>query len=70
MDLCLAYTDFQDFWHAQTPAYAPATKIFAAMKDSVRTRLMRAVQSELPTGPTGSIKYCARANVIKVRVPR
>jgi len=70
IDVCLAYTDFQDFWQAQTPSYAPTTKIIAAMKDSERTRLMHAVQSALPTGPNGSIEYCARANTIKARVPR
>ena len=70
IDVCLAYTDFQDFWQAQTPGYAPTTRIIAAMKDNERMRLMRAVQSALPTGPNGSIEYCARANAIKARVPR
>jgi len=69
INVCLSYTDFQDFWQAQTPSYAPTTKIIAAMKDSERTRLMRAVESALPTGPNGSIEYCARANAIKARVP-
>ncbi len=70
IDVCLAYADFQDFWQAQTPGYAPTTKIIAAMKDSERRRLMHAVQSALPYGPNGSIEYCARANAIKARVPR
>ena len=70
IDVCLAYADFQDFWQAQTPGYAPITKIIAAMKDSERMRLKRAVQSTLPNGPNGSIEYCARANAIKTRVPR
>ena len=70
VDVCLAYTDFQDFWQAQTPGYAPTTKIIAAMKESERMRLMHAVQSAVPTGPNGSIEYCARANAIKARVPR
>ena len=69
IDLCLAYADFPDFWQAQTPAYAPTTKVIAAMKDSERARLMRAVQSALPCGPNGSIEYCARANAIRARVP-
>jgi len=70
IDVCLAYASFQDFWQAQTPGYAPTTKIIAAMKDSERARLMRAVQSTLPSGPNGSIEYCARANAIRARVPR
>jgi len=69
IDVCLAYTDFQDFWQAQTPGYAPTTKLIAAMKDSERMRLMHAVQASLPCGPNGSIEYCARANAIKARVP-
>ena len=70
IDVCLAYANFQDFWQAQTPSYAPTTGIIAAMKESERARLMRTVQSALPPGPNGSIEYCARANAIKARVPR
>lgn len=69
IDVCLAYTDFRDFWQAQTPGYAPTTKIIAAMKEAERTRLMRAVETSLLCGPNGSIEYCARANAIKARVP-
>lgn len=70
IDVCLSYADFQDFWQAQTPGYAPTTKVIAGMRDTERTRLMRAVQSALPSGPNGSIEYFARANAIKARVPR
>ena len=70
IDVCLAYADFDDFWQAQTPGYAPTTKIIAAMRESERTRLMHAVQSALPCGPNGSIEYCARANAVKARAPR
>ena len=70
IDVCLAYADFEDYWQAQTPAYAPTTKVIAAMKDGERLRLMHAVQSALPAGPNGSIEYCARANAIKARLPR
>jgi ubiquinone/menaquinone biosynthesis C-methylase UbiE len=70
IEVCLAYRDFQDFWQAQTPSYSPTTKIIASMTDSERTRLMRAVRTELPTAPAGVIEYFARANAIKARVPR
>jgi ubiquinone/menaquinone biosynthesis C-methylase UbiE len=70
IEVCLAYRDFQDFWHAQTPSYSPLTKIIAAMTESERTRLMRAVRTGLPTAPGGVIEYFARANAIKARVPR
>jgi ubiquinone/menaquinone biosynthesis C-methylase UbiE len=69
IDICLSYENFEDFWQAQTPAYAPHTKIIAAMTDSDRMSLMRSVASYLPAGPRGTIEYCARANAIKGGVP-
>jgi ubiquinone/menaquinone biosynthesis C-methylase UbiE len=69
IDVCLAYRDFEDFWQAQTPGYAPTTKIIAAMNDRERMRLIRTIESSLPRGPGGVIEYCARANAIKARVP-
>ena len=69
IDVCLTYQSFEDFWQAQTPAYAPTAKTIAAMKASDRVNLMRAVERSLPCGPCGTIEYCARANAIKARVP-
>ena len=69
LDVCLRYENFEDFWHAQTPVYAPHTKTIAAMTDSDRASLMRAVADSLPVGPSGTIEYCARANAIKAQVP-
>ena len=66
----LAYTDFDDFWTAQTPGYAPTTKVIASMNADERARLKRAVQMNLPVGPTGSIEYLASANAVKARVLR
>lgn len=70
IEVCLAYTNFEDFWQAQTPRYAPTTQIIAAMTAGERRRLIRAVQAVLPAGPNGSVEYCARANAIKARVMR
>lgn len=67
IEVCLSYASFDDFWIAQTPGYAPTTKVIAAMKDGERARLMRAVQAALPVGPNGSIEYFARAHAIKAR---
>jgi ubiquinone/menaquinone biosynthesis C-methylase UbiE len=69
IDVCLAYENFEDFWQAQTPAYAPTAKTIAAMKASDQVKLMRAVKRSLSSGPGGTIEYCARANAIKARVP-
>lgn len=70
IDVCLAYKDFLDFWEAQTPSYAPTTKVIASMTESERARLMRAVRDEVPAAPAGVIEYFARANAIKARAPR
>lgn len=70
IDICLAYSDFDDFWQAQTPSYAPTTKIIASMTESERARLKRAVRDQLPAAPGGMIEYFARANAVKARVPR
>lgn len=69
VNVCLAYESFNDFWEAQTPGYAPTTKIIEAMTEVERSRLMRSVESLLPRGPGGSIEYCATANAIKGRIP-
>jgi ubiquinone/menaquinone biosynthesis C-methylase UbiE len=69
IDVCLTYESFEDFWQAQTPAYAPTAKTIAAMRASDRVNLMHAVERSLPCGPGGTIEYCARANAIKARVP-
>lgn len=70
IDVCLAYRDFHDFWQAQTPSYAPTTRIIASMTDSERARLMRGVRDELPAAPGGLVEYVARANAVKGRIPR
>jgi ubiquinone/menaquinone biosynthesis C-methylase UbiE len=69
IDVCLAYEDFEDFWEAQTPGYAPTTKVIASMTEGDRTRLKRAVRDHLPAAPEGVIEYFARANAFKARVP-
>ncbi len=69
-DVTLAYSDFEDFWQAQTPGYAPTTKIIGAMTEGERRRLKRAVQQALPIGPDGKIEYAARANAIRAAIPK
>jgi ubiquinone/menaquinone biosynthesis C-methylase UbiE len=69
VDVCLAYQDFEDFWHAQTPSYSPTTKIIARLTERERIRVMRAVRAQLPEGPGGIVEYFARANAVKARVP-
>jgi SAM-dependent methyltransferase len=69
IEVTLPYSDFDDFWQAQTPSYSPTTRIIAAMTESERLRLMEAVRAGLPVLPDGRIEYPARANAIRARVP-
>ncbi len=69
IDVCLSYRDTQDFWQAQTPSYAPTTRIIESMTDSERSRLMRAITDELLAAPGGVVEYVVRANAIKGRNP-
>ena len=69
VDVTLAYSDFDDFWKAQTPAYSPTTKIIDSMSEAERRRLKRAMRQALSFGPNGKIEYAARANAIRGVVP-
>src|SRR5262245_11380772 len=51
IDVCLAYQDFEDFWKAQTPSYAPTTGIIASMSEGDRTGLKRIARDQLPAAP-------------------
>ncbi len=63
----LEYSDFDDFWSAQTPAYSPTTKIIAAMSADQREALKELVKAQLPSRPDGIVEYSARANAVKAR---
>lgn len=69
IEVTLPYSNFDDFWQAQTPSYNPITKTIAAMSRNERAKLMETVRMELPVGPNGRIEYSARANAIKARAP-
>ena len=69
IDVTLSFSDFDDFWQAQTPSYSPTTKMIAAMTKSDRVRLIEVVRAAVPVCPDGRIEYPARANAIKARVP-
>ncbi len=69
IDVTLSYADFDDFWQAQTPSYAPTTKMIAALPVSEQQRLRATVRAELPVRPDGTIEYFSRANAIKARLP-
>ena len=69
IDVTVAFADFDEFWRAQTPRYAPTTKIIDGITNSDRARLMDVIRSEMPVLPDGRVEYSARANAIKARAP-
>jgi SAM-dependent methyltransferase len=69
IEVRLSYSDFDDFWNAQTPNYLPTTKMIAAMAENERAKLKEIVRAGLPVRPDGGIEYSARANAIKAFVP-
>jgi ubiquinone/menaquinone biosynthesis C-methylase UbiE len=69
IEVTVSFSDFDDFWLAQTPSYGPTTRLIATMTPPERARLIEAVRAGVPTRPDGRIEYLARANAIKALVP-
>ena len=69
IEVALPYTDFDDFWQAQTSNFSPTTKAINAMSDGERAALIAALSAALPRNPDGGITYSARANAIRALVP-
>lgn len=67
IDVTVEFPDFEAFWVAQTPSYAPTTRIIAALPESRRLGLIEAVRARLPARANGSIRYAARANAVSAR---
>ena len=70
IEVTVSFSDFDDFWLAQTPSYSPTTRLIAAMTKTERARLIEAVRARVPIGADRRIEYPARANAIKSLVPR
>ena len=68
IEVAVCFRNFEDFWHSQTPPYAPTTKVIAALTTRDRRALMEVVQADLPPLP-GGIGYSARANAIRGHCP-
>ena len=67
IDVTVEFASFEAFWLAQTPSYAPTTKLIQNTTPSDRARLIEAVRSRVPAAADGSIRYLARANAISAR---
>ena len=64
IDVQVEFADFEAFWLAQTPSYAPTTRIIAALSERDRDRLMEFTRTRLQPSRNGTIRYAARANAI------
>jgi hypothetical protein len=69
IDVTVEFTDFDAFWLAQTPSYAPTTRLVASMSERERARLIDAVRERLQPSVNGGIAYGVRANAVRGRVP-
>jgi ubiquinone/menaquinone biosynthesis C-methylase UbiE len=69
-EVTVEFPDFNAFWIAQTPRYAPTTKIVTAMDASQRDQLQAAIRSRVNPSAGGVIRYTARANAIRARAGR
>ena len=67
INVTVEFPEFDTFWLAQTPSYAPTTKLIDTMSASDHARLIEAVRARLPTSSNGSIRYPARANAVTAR---
>ena len=69
IDVTVEFADFDEFWMAQTPGYAPTTRMVDGLPEPARARLRQAMRARLHTGPDGRVSYPARANAICARAP-
>jgi ubiquinone/menaquinone biosynthesis C-methylase UbiE len=62
-----SYSDFEDFWEAQTPGYNPISKVIAGLESSTREQLRQAVRAEVGAVDKHPVEYAARANAFMAR---
>jgi len=62
IEIQLDFKDFDDFWSVQTAEYQDMTA-------SDEERLKASLRERFPTDESGRIRYMARANAVKGRVP-
>jgi ubiquinone/menaquinone biosynthesis C-methylase UbiE len=70
IEVSVEFPDFEAFWIAQTPSYAPTTRMVADLPERTRLRLIEAIRARIRTSPSGQISYSACANAISARVPK
>jgi SAM-dependent methyltransferase len=68
IDVTETFTNFEDYWQSQAPAFSPQGRVIAALSGKTRAKVIDAVQALLPPERDGSITYAARANAIASRL--
>lgn len=68
-EVTVPFSDFNAYWEAQTPSYAPWTRMIAKLSNGERDRLVASVRAGLPIRADGTIAYASRAHAIRARAP-
>ena len=69
IDIEVSYDGFDEYWKSQTGLPNPAVQAIRKMSERDVTRLKDGLRESL-AGPDGRVKYGARANAVKGRVPQ
>jgi ubiquinone/menaquinone biosynthesis C-methylase UbiE len=69
IEIEVSYASFDEYWESQTGLPNPAVQALRKMSDADVTRLKNGLRERL-AGPDGRIRYGARANAVKGRVPQ
>jgi SAM-dependent methyltransferase len=65
IDVDVEFPDFEMFWDAQMPSYAPTTRMVVALDERAQAQLKEAVRARLRISSSGQISYRARANAVR-----
>jgi ubiquinone/menaquinone biosynthesis C-methylase UbiE len=69
IDIEVSYDSFDEYWTSQTALPNPAVQAIRTMSEGDVTRLKDGLRERL-SAPDGRIKYGARANAVKGRIPQ
>jgi hypothetical protein len=66
----ITYSNFDDFWEAQSVPVGPLGQAIRDMAPSAKEQLRDLLRERIPTDPQGRISYSAHANAVKGQVRR
>jgi SAM-dependent methyltransferase len=70
IDVEMCFPSFDELWQVSATGFSPITRIVATLSPADRSQLIDRLQAVLLANPDGTVRYSARANAIKARVPR